>query len=204
MNENEHLDGAEAELLQRMQSADPARTSPMVDSWMPDLVDATMSNTHVAPKSSSRRWAPAVAAAVTLTVVGGVGSTFLGGTHPARAPDPTVTTLTLPGGSGTSMSSCVVFDVRYLRDMPVAFSGRATEIRNDGVTLKVDRWYKGGNADVVRLANYDEGTVSLDGFTFEQGDRYLITATQRTVNFCGFSGPWNQELADAFDEAFRS
>ena len=88
--------------------------------------------------------------------------------------------------------------------MPVAFSGSATEVGEDSITLEVDRWYTGGDADVVQLANYEASTVSLDGFKFEAGDRYLVTATDGTVNFCGYSGPWNQERADAFDQAFGS
>ena len=204
MNDDERPDGAEARLLRRMHAADPARTFHMADSRIPDLVEAAMSTTPVEPKSRPRRWAPAMAAAVTLAAVGGGAYAFLGGSDPAGTPDSTETTLALPAGSGTSINSCVPFDVQFLRDMPVAFSGSATEVGDDSVTLEVDRWFKGGNADVVRLSNYDLSTVSLDGFTFEQGDRYLITATEGTVNFCGFSGPWNQELADAFDEAFRS
>lgn len=204
MSDTKHPDGAEARLLRRIQTADPARTFHTADSRMPDLVEAAMSTTPVEPKSRPRRWAPAMAAAATLAVVGGGAYAFLDGSDPADTPEPTATTLALPAGSGTSMNSCVPFDVEYLRDMPVAFSGSATEVGEDSVTLEVDRWYKGGNADLVRLANYDLSTVSLDGFTFEPGDRYLITATEGTVNFCGFSGPWSQELADAFDAAFSS
>jgi len=204
VSDDERFDGVEARLLRRMQAADPARTFHLADSWMPDQMEAAMSTTPVQPKSRSRRWAPAMAAAATLAVLGGGGYAFLGGSDPAGTPNSTVTTLALPAGGGTSMSSCVPFDVQYLRDMPLAFSGSATEVGDDSVTLEVDRWYKGGNADVVRLANYDLSTVSLDGFTFEGGERYLITATEGTVNVCGFSGPWNQELADAFGEAFGS
>ncbi len=202
MNDEQRPDEAEARLMRRMRNADPARTFDTADSWMPDLMEAAMSTIPVEPKSRSRRWAPAMAAAAALAVIGvGVGA-FLGGDDPAGTPEPVVTTLALPVGSGTSMNSCVPFDVQFLRDMPVAFSGSATEVSDDGVTLEVDRWYKGGDADVVRLTNYDLSTVSLDGFTFDQGDRYLITATEGTINFCGFSGPWTQDLADAFDKAF--
>ena len=199
---DERPDGAEARLLRRMQNADPARTFPLAASWTPDLMEAAMSTTPVEPKPHIRRWAPAIAAAATLGVIGAGAYAFLGGDDPAGTPETTVTTLGLP--AGTSMSSCVPFDVQYLQDMPMAFSGSATEVSDDSVTLDVDRWYKGGDADVVRLENYDPSNVSIDGFAFKQGDRYLITATEGTVNFCGFSGPRSQELADAFDEAFSS
>lgn len=204
MNDDDRPDEAGARLLRRMQAADPARTFQMADSWMSDQVEATMSTTPVEPKFRPRRWAPALASAATLAVIGGGAYAFLGGNDPASTRDSTAITLNVPTGTGTSINSCVPFDVRYLRDMPVAFSGSATEVGEDSVTLEVDRWFKGGDADVVRLANYDLSAVSLDGFKFEEGDRYLITATDGTVNFCGYSGPWNQERADAFDEAFSS
>lgn len=111
-----------------------------------------------------------MAAAATLAVIGGGAYTFLAANDPATTPNSTAITLTVPTGTGTSINSCVPFDMQYLRDMPVAFSGSATEVGEDSVTLEVD-------------------------------DRYLITATDGTVNFCGYSGPWNQERADAFDEA---
>lgn len=204
MNDDEGPEGAGARLLQRMQAADPARTLHPADSWTPDLLEAAMSTTPMELKSRPRRWAPVIAAAASVAVLGGAAYAVLGGSDPADSPGSTVTTLAMPVGSGTSMNSCLPFDVQYLRDMPVALSGTATKIDDDGVTLDVDRWYTGGNADVVRLANYDVNTVSLDGFSFEPGSRYLITAAEGTVNLCGFSGPWTQDLADAYDEAFKA
>ena len=204
MIRDDHRNGAEARLLRRLQAADPARTFQMADSWMPDRVEATMSTNPVGPTPRPRRWAPAVATAAAVAVVGGGAYVFWGSDDQASTPESTAITLALPAGPGMTMNSCVPFDVQYLRGMPVAFSGSAIEVGEDSVTLDVDRWYRGGDADVVRLANYDLSTVSLDGFTFDEGDRYLITATDGTVNFCGFSGPWSQELADAFDEAFSS
>ena len=204
MNDDEGPDRAEAKLMRRMQAADPARTVTSGNSWMPDLMEAAMSSTPVEPKSHPRRWAPAIAAAASVAVLGGVAYAVLGGSDPAGSPGSVVTTLAMPASGGTSMNSCLPFDAQYLHDMPLALSGSATKVGDDGVTLDVDRWYKGGNADVVRLANYDANTVSLDGFSFEPGNRYLITATEGTVNLCGFSGPWTQDLADAFDTAFGS
>lgn len=152
--------------------------------------------------SPPRRWAPAIAVAASVAVLGGVAYAYVSGSDPTGTPVSTVTTLAMPADSGTSMNSCLPFDARYLRDMPVALSGTATDVGDDRVTFDVDRWYTGGNADVVRLANYDVNTVSLDGLSFELGNRYLITATEGTVNLCGYSGPWTQDLADAFDVAF--
>ena len=202
MNDDVRSDETDELLLQRMQAADPARTLHPVDSTLSDLTEAAMSAIRVEPETRPRRWAPAIATAASVALIGGGAYAYVSASAPAGAPVPTATTLAMPVGSGTSMNSCLPFDAQYLREMTVALSGTATDVTDDGVTLKVDRWYTGGNADVVRLANYDVNTVSLDGFSFEPGSRYLITATEGTVNLCGFSGPWTQDLADAFDEAF--
>lgn len=213
MNDDDRLDEVEERLLRRMQAADPAQTRQTDDSSrIAQQVDDAMSKTLIDPASRTRRWAPAMAAAATVAVFGGGAYTFLGGdlggdlagNDPAGTPGATAMTLKVPSGTGTSIGSCVPFDVRYLRDMPVAFSASATEVHQNGVTLEVDRWYKGGDADIVHLANYDLSTASVDGFIFEEGRRYLITATDRTVNYCGYSAPWNQERAEAFDKAFNS
>lgn len=204
MNDAKSPDGAEEMLLERIKNADPARTLHPADSWIPEPMEVEMSTTPVEPRSRPRRWAPAIAAAASVAVLSGVAYVVLGGSGPAGNPGSTVTTLAMPAGSETSMNSCLPFDAKYLRDMPVALSATATKIGDDGVTLDVDRWYVGGSADVVRLANYDVNTVSLDGFSFEPGSRYLITATQGTVNLCGYSAPWTQDLADEFDVAFSS
>lgn len=201
-------DETEETLLRRMRAADPAqRTMPSAPSWIPDLVEATMS-TDPETRPTPRRWAPALAAAALLAVVGGGAYALIdeGDTSPRATPEATTTTLALPGGGGgVSSSSCIQFDVEFLRDMPIALSGTATEVGSDTVTLEVDRWYQGGDADVVRLANFDPANSSLDGFVFEQGERYLISASEDgTVSFCGFSGPWTESLAAAFDVAFAS
>ena len=45
--------------------------------------------------------------------------------------------------------------------------------------------------------------TSLGGsIDFQVGSRYLVTAYDGIVNYCGFSGPWTQELADAYAAAF--
>jgi hypothetical protein len=55
----------------------------------------------------------------------------------------------------------------------------------------------------VTIAQPDGQTsVALDGVSFEQGKRYLVAATEGTVNGCGFSGPATPELQKSYDEAF--
>jgi hypothetical protein len=116
---------------------------------------------------------------------------------------PTVTDLTL--GADNTMSSCIAFSVEALSPMPVAFSGTVAEKSADEILLDVDTWYRGGDSDQVRLSAPDMSMTSLgSSIDFQVGSRYLLTATDGTVNYCGFSGPWTQDMADAYAAAFAS
>jgi hypothetical protein len=75
-------------------------------------------------------------------------------------------------------------------------------IRPRRITIDVDRWYRGGDADLVTIGIQDSSTVALDGVDFQEGERYLVTATNGVINGCGFSGPATPELEQAFEEAF--
>lgn len=184
------------ELLHRMQAADPARGASM-----PDLA-ASMMITPSQPPRRRRRLAAVSAATVVVSAVG-IGTYALYGNESATSGDQTSVTLVL-GPTTTSMASCIPFSVDVLQEMPLAFSGTATKAADNGetVTLTVDRWYRGGGADVVVLHHVDPKAVSLDALEFSVGDRYLITATGGTVNSCGYSGPWSAPMAASFDEAF--
>ncbi len=107
--------------------------------------------------------------------------------------------------TGTSMSSCLPFDVSVLTAMPVAFAGTATEITPTTVTLSVDRWFTTDTTEteLVAIALPPGNTsAALDGVDFVVGDRYLVTATGGVVNGCGFSGPATPEFEAAFTSAF--
>ena len=148
----------------------------------------------------------AAAAAVIAAAAGG----FVvrgGDDRPARGNDAapvTVTELAMAPDT-PSMSSCIAFSVDVLADMPVAFSGEVTERTSDHVLITVDTWYRGPDSDQVKLLAPDMSMTSLgDTVEFREGSRYLVTATDGTVNYCGFSGPWSQDLADAFATAFKT
>jgi hypothetical protein len=148
----------------------------------------------------------AAAAAVVLAAAAG-GAIVAGdrGTHGkgsgATVAAPTVTDLTLPVAD--AMQMCIRFDVDTLAPMPVAFSGTVTEKSADQVLVDVDTWYRGGDSDQVRLHAPSTPDVALEGgIDFQVGARYLVTATDGTVNGCGFSGPWTQEMADTYAAAF--
>lgn len=134
--------------------------------------------------------AAAVTAGVLLTLPGDAG----GG-------DPlATTTLELPASDVAP--SCAGFEVATLANMSPAFAGTAVEVGEDSVVLDVERWYTGGDADRVVLEVPGRASTATLGFEFRQGERYLVTAANGTVNACGYSGPATPELEQAFEEAF--
>ena len=194
------------ELRLRLRAADPVTPSP-ADSWIDDLVEATM-NTPTDNETRGRSWLLPVAAAAAAAALG-VGAFAVlddsGGSGDAdTAAEPTSISLALPD-SGPAMGMCMAFDPALLSDMDLALSGTVTATDDDSVTLDVDRWYRGGDADKVELEHTGAATqVALDGIAFEDGARYLVTATDGTVVTCGYSQPWSEELAAQFAQAFGS
>lgn len=87
--------------------------------------------------------------------------------------------------------------------MPVAFARTVSAITAEAVTLDVDHWYKGGDADVVAVTRPDgQSSAALDGVDFQRGTRYLVTATGGVVNGCGYSGEATPEFEAAYRQAF--
>ena len=189
------------ELRDRVRRADPAAGVRPPPGPAPHLLERTMTTTAPASASAPARrrpvWVAATAAAVLVAGVGGWAA--LRDTEPAPAP-----TLELAlSGAGTSMSSCLPFDAAVLRDMSPAFAGTVVELADGEAVLEVDRWYAGGDAERVVLATPDPASsASLDGVELRRGERYLVTASEGSVNGCGYSGPATPELERAFDEAF--
>ncbi len=142
------------------------------------------------------------AAAVVVAIAGAVviGNRGGGGSSEVATGPP----IELSLGDSNVMSSCMVFDVAVLADMSPAFAGTATSVEGETVTLTVDRWYAGGDAATVILEGAVGSPALIDGFEFEVGQQYLITAAGGNVNFCGYSGPATPELTAAFDAAFPS
>lgn len=211
----------ERELRERLARLDPARHPPAVDltagpsahELMERIMltepthdtdspaaDADPVRTPVwrRPRTLLAAGVAAAAAAAVITVVA-----VQPGGH-AKTGHGTTLTLTLPAAAGgTSINSCIPFDVAVLRDMPVAFAGTVSAVSDTAVTISVDHWYRGGSADTVTLDQPGSGVpVSIDGVDFRTGERYLVTATNGNVNGCGYSGPATPDLERAFADAF--
>jgi ribosomal protein L2 len=86
--------------------------------------------------------------------------------------------------------------------MSPAFGGTVVELTDTVATIEVDRWFTGGDAEVVEI-NYTPGFEALIGTpTLEVGQRYLITATDGVVNGCGYSGVATPTTKRPSSEAF--
>ena len=213
-------DLSDDELRARLARLDPAPAGspvdPVTSPRAQDLVERAMQTPETqtvptpdpADELAARRRRPwlipaAAAAALVAAVVATVLVISGGGATPAgngSTEDPT--TLALSVGPSDAMNSCIMFDVAYLAEMPVALAGTVTAIEPRRVTLEVDRWYRGGDADLVTIGVQDTNSVALDGVEFVEGERYLVTATDGVINGCGFSGPATPELEQAFEQAF--
>lgn len=167
----------------------PARTTESSQ----HLVEEIMSN-EVAVRTDTRKWLPAAAAAL---VVAGIAAAFAlggGGSQPL--------VLSAPSDDLTQM--CIQFSVEELAKAPVAFEGVVTSADGEAVELDVTQWFKGGDADTVVLEAPSGMEALIGGIPFAEGESYLITAYDGTVNYCGFSGPATADLRDAFSAAFGS
>lgn len=199
------------ELLQQIdpmpvdESPDTTAHRTLLETIMSTPLDAEAPATHARSESDrpSRRFrrSPMVIGGIAAAVAAIVISTAV-----LSRDDDTVSRQSLAiADAGVTMSSCLPFDISVLADMPVAFAGTATEITATTVTVRVDRWFTSATSqtDVVDIT-LPAGTTSaaLDGVDFVVGDRYLLTATEGTINGCGFSGPATPELEAAFTSAF--
>lgn len=201
------------EILARLRSADPARrdaraaddAAGMAPSWIHDLTEATMNETRELTETPTRprRWLPAAAAAAMLATAGIAFALGGGGDAPPPVARP-ASTMTLALAAEDASASCMQLSVEILKPMEVAFSGTATAVEEKAVTITPDRWYKGGDgATAVQLTTMGPEMVALLGnVQFEEGKRYLITATGGQVNACGFSAEWNPQMAAMFEQAF--
>lgn len=197
-------------LRARLAELDPMPPSLVVDPFTSlraqELLERAMTATteqQIPDTTPPTRWRkPAVLAAAAAAVLAlGVGGVLASGGS-ANPPAKAKTSIALKSaGGGVSLGSCIMFSVDILKDMPVAFAGTVSAVAQDAVTLTVDHWYKGGNADLVTI---DTPVTSEGPGEFVQGNKYLVTATNGTVNGCGYTGEATPDLQKYFDEAFPS
>jgi hypothetical protein len=198
------------ELRERLARLDPmhpgvpteSATSESSRALLEEIMSTSPTETPAQEATPKRRpWLLGVAAAAALVVVVGGAIALTGGSdeEPVASGPP----LELNAGTEDLMASCIMFSVEELARAPLAFEGTVTASGGESVTLDVDEWFKGGDATQVVLHAPSGMEALIGGIPFEEGEQYLITAYDGTVNYCGFSGPSTPELRAAFEEAFE-
>ncbi len=162
-----------------------------------------------------------VAAAATAVIVGGVGFAVASGGR-----DDPVVAADAPGDAGTA-SADGSGEVPSVSELSLAEGAPATKcltpeaapqvvaaqtlvvdatvesISGGVVTLAPTTFYAGEETDLVTVSQPDgDLQVLLSGVEFEEGGRYLVSATDGQVTLCGFSAPYSDQLAAVYDEAF--
>lgn len=201
------------ELHDRLRAADPATSLPPAD---PDRVarlledvmstePTTESRTTGARDRGPLTWLVAAAAAV---IIAGIGLFAVLGhdddpaAPPTAADSQTVTELSAPA-SAAYAAKCLVPNAEILAEQDVAFDGTVTAMDDGVVTLQVSEWYAGEPTELARVQAPPAEMQQLVGaVSFEEGGRYLVSASDGQVTVCGFSDQWSQQLADLYDQAF--
>lgn len=205
------------ELLHRLQASDPAASLPPAD---PDRVarlledvmstELTTENRETGTRDRSPlTWLVAAAAAV---IIAGIGifavmqlnddsATPIAVDSPA-ASDPSVTVLSAPDAAAYS-AKCMVPSPEIIAEQTVAFDGTVTSVDGGTVTLTPTTWYAGDPTDTVEVqAPSADMQQLLSAVSFEQGGRYLVSATDGQVTLCGFSAAYSDDLAAIYTQAF--
>lgn len=197
------------ELEQRLRAANPVPPTVPVDRARSPrartLVEHIVTDTHAAldtePTPRARRWPLLAVAAAAVVAVVGVAVVV------ASDDDAPVTddALSLTIAAEDPMAMCIELTPETLGDpgVELAFKGTVTSVDGDQATLRVDEWFRGGDAEEVTLtAPAEAETALLGAVTLEEGAAFLISAADGAVRSCGQSGPLSPELEALFTEAF--
>lgn len=184
------------DLRKRLQRLDPSNSGElrsMEDRSTRQMLENIMNTPVSSATNPGRPWYLAAAAAVVL---------FLGAFFGFQGTTNDQPPLQLSLGQSDALASCLALSVDVLAEMPIAFEGTATEVDGETVTLKVDRWFAGGEASSVELHAPAGMQALIGGIDFAVGTQYLITASEGSVNYCGYSDVATPELRALFEEAF--
>ena len=203
------------ELLAHLKSVDPALTSNAPRPDINRLVEAAITHdattqsapsaatvTRLSPKrtpGAGRRGLLGLAAAAALLVGGGI--TWGVATDQGQSPSAGPLTLTVEGaGSGAPPAACAEPTIDTLRGSSTAFEGTVTSEEGDRVEFRIDHWYRGGDTTTARLSNEEEWP---EGWVFEVGQHYLVTAENGVVPVCGGTIRATDQDRNLFRRAFE-
>ena len=148
---------------------------------------------------------PALAVSAALLVASGLAA-CTGQSGGEEAPS---TVLLGIGPDVETFDRCPPLTERRLARQDLAFSGTLDIQGADGVTwvFTVDRWYAGGDADLVAVRGSDVSityfadTVHPGRAAPEEGGRYLVAGRGDKVLAC-VTRPWSERLAGRYEKAF--
>jgi hypothetical protein len=216
------------EVFDRLRAADPAHSLPpadpervarlLEDAMTEDTQHETQHDTVTETRETGARdrgpltWLVAAAAVVLIAVAGTFALVDLGddpatppaaGGDPSGAATPTVTLLSLPDAVA---GRCIVPNAQLLSGAAYAVVAEVVSVTEGVVTLDATEWYAGEPTDQLEVAQSDGDLQALIGATeFENGQRYLVAGTdQGRVMVCGFTGPYTDQLAALYAQAFGS
>ena len=212
-------------------AADPAGVARLMEDTMSqtpeipqDLDSPAVAETRSDHLHHRSRLTWIVAAAAATIIVGGAAFAVFGGgedglgaatgapdivdSSGAVAPDagetPSVTQLSVQGGEAAS-GKCLTPEAapQVVSSQSLVVDATVESISGGVVTLAPTRFYAGEETDLVTVTEPGgDLQMLLSAVTFEEGGRYLVSATDGQVTLCGFSAPYSERLAAVYDEAF--
>ncbi len=160
-----------------------------------------------------RRISAAIGLSLVLAACGSEGPTEqVQATASAPSDDATAAGGTVPAvGTSVTAGSCIEqYSIETLKNRDYAFAGTIKSIESDAadgpdaVVFTVQEWFKGAARrprDATRKA-YGFGSVTSAGGTpHAVGQRLLVAGDEDFVWECGFTQPYDAEVAADWDEA---
>lgn len=169
-------------------------THPVIERPAPNETDSSTAN----PRPRRTWWLGAVAATVVAALA--IGGFALSGAFDGDEEREVLALST--GDVDPSMMMCMELTPESIAMAPIAFRATVDAVDGELVTMTVDHWYKGGDADAVSLTAPAGMEALIAGLDFHVGQTYLVTAYDGVVNYCGATGPATPELQSLFDQAF--
>lgn len=203
------------ELRARLRAADPASSLPPADPpRVARLLEDTMSSSTDDDLMTRSRetgtqgrnpltWLIAAAAVLLIAGAGAFGLMRHDSGTPApgsTTADSTVTELSAPVAGS---AKCMVPSAEVLGQQGLAFQGTVQEVADGNVVLDPTKFYAGDVTDLVTVSASTADMQALIGAVdFQEGETYLVSATDGQVSVCGLSGPYSADLAALYQEAF--
>jgi hypothetical protein len=207
------------DLIAALAAADPVdlEAVPAPDRHLLEEIMQMESNVTSTSKPSRKR---SMIAAAALVVVAGVGAGAVAlNDNGTKAADHGPTTANPPAKvqgiepaprtgqfAGSTMNSCMVWDVSVLDGAEYAFDGTVTAIDNGWVSFDVGEWFTGEAGTLVVLnaemlmAGPDGGVTSSVGEVLitEVGQRLLVSGNDGFAGVCNQTQAYSETEADAW------